>query len=137
MKTFNYIYNMKATIKHPKPISSATYQPKAQHNEPGGGTSETVPHQVLDLRTLVARNQQGIDVPMHNNGGYSDEDFPDLHQMDHLEILQMRIDNQEHIEELKRLEHQYAKELEQRLKETPGKDEIIEEQKPIDEVEKP
>lgn len=85
--------------------------------ESGGGTSVTVPDTSPDLSTMVARRDQGLPVSINTNMGYSDDDLPDLHVMDKLEIIQLREDNLQHIVELQNEDHRLAKELDRRTRE--------------------
>jgi len=85
------------------------------HKERGFEKSQTVPGMVPDLITLLGKRAVGAEVPTFRDG-YSEEDYPDIHTMDKLDILQMRDENQEQMEFLKDEQHRLAKELERRTK---------------------
>lgn len=79
------------------------------------GPSETIPGEVVDLASLIKRAMSGGQV-MGFDDGYSDEDYPDLHQMDTIDIHTMRHENLEQIAQLQEQEAEIARELAERKK---------------------
>lgn len=83
-----------------------------EHPDP---VSVTIPGEVVDLASLIKRSLSGQSITGFDDG-YSDEDFPDLHTMDTLDIMTMRHDNLDYIAELQAKEEEIARELAERKK---------------------
>lgn len=77
------------------------------------GPSETVPEMVVDLRTMINRQENGMPVPMFGSG-YAEEEYPDLYKMDEVELMQYRLNLAENMEEMSNELHVATKQLEEK-----------------------
>lgn len=87
-----------------------------EHFEYVSNVSETVPEMTVDLRSMIQRRNNGQIVPVHE-GGYSEEDFPEVYKMDEVELMQYRLDLAEQMKEMTDELHYASKELERKQEE--------------------
>lgn len=83
-----------------------------EHLEYVSSISETVPDMTIDLRSMINRRQNGMTVP-HMDGGYSEEDYPEVYKMDEVELMQYRLELAERMESMSHELHAATKKLEE------------------------
>lgn len=107
-------------IERPKRAvrSSANFILKPTDQETPTGISLTVPDMTMDLKTMIARRNNGMIIPMQD-GQFYDEDYPEVYKMDQVELIEFRLRNAQRIEELLEEQHEATKLLEQLQNQPP------------------